>query len=67
MLIPEFGALLPKNSNGARFISILWAYHTVTLCVCVLDRWFTWMSQEVSKRLGSVGYNPNIPVGEITH
>ena len=21
----------------------------------------TWMSQEVSKRLGSVGYNPNIP------
>ena len=30
----------------------------------------TWMSQEVSKRLGSVGYNPNIPhlqVGEITH
>ncbi len=21
----------------------------------------TWMSQEVSKRLGSVGYNPNTP------
>ena len=21
----------------------------------------TWMSQEVSKKLGSVGYNPNIP------
>ena len=30
----------------------------------------SWMSQEVSKRLGSVGYNRNIPhlqVGEITH
>ena len=31
---------------------------------------YTWMSQEFSNRLGSVGYNPNIPhvqVGEITH
>ena len=25
------------------------------------DLSITWMSQEVSKRLGSVGYNPNIP------
>ena len=29
--------------------------------ILYLEQPTTWMSQEVSKRLGSVGYNPNTP------
>ena len=46
---------IQRESKGQASIPIL-----IIVISIDLDGWSTWMSQEVSKWLGSVGSNPNI-------
>ena len=50
------------HGPSAEWAPNIWMIQRVGVCgVCDRERFTTWMSQEVSKWLGSVGYNPNIP------